>query len=217
MESYRNLKILQNLYRLQSLGFEYSDMIQPSCTSHAMANDIDSLKKEIQSCCLCDFSKSATQSMSGYGSSDADILFLDYSVSELEDLHNSYYCGRSGEILKNMIQNVLGLSIEEVFFTHAIKCKPLSFQKKYPTQFQSCQGYLRSQIKLIKPKVVVALGEESYNALFPDGAPFKDIRGHILEYDSIKVVAIYHPSYILRNPNLKKIAFYDLKTIKSCL
>ena len=101
MKNYQNLKILQNLYRLKSLGIDYVNPIKNFPNLQKIAtNDVDSLFKAITACSLCDFSKSKTQAMPGYGNKTADIMIIDYMVSPLEDSSNSYYCGRSGELLK---------------------------------------------------------------------------------------------------------------------
>jgi len=220
LESYHNLRVLQNLYRLQSLGYEYYDEIQQSSSSKLSIPktlSLQELEKQIAQCHLCDFSKSRTQSMYGYGSTTASVMIVDYSVSEVEDSTNEYFCGRSGELLEKMINSVLELSKEEIFFTHLIKCKPLASLQSFTKQIDSCKHYLLTQIKLIQPKVIVLLGEKTFSGFFGKENSFEELRGHILKFEQINTIAIYHPSFLLRNPNLKKIAFYDLKTIKSCL
>ncbi len=218
MQSYQNLKILQNLYRLKALGYTYSDPIKINeQTIATQPKDLASLHDQILTCHLCDFSKSRTQSMPGSGFENAKVMFVDYTVSELEDSTSSYYVGRSGEMLKKMIQNVLKLSLEEVYYTHAIKCKPLRHTHDLSLQWQSCKSYLFTQIELIRPKVIVTLGEESFYALMGEKETFESLRGHIINFKKSHLVPIYHPNFLLRNPNLKKIVYNDLKTIKSCL
>lgn len=156
--------------------------------------------------------------MSGFGSYEAPIMFIDHIVSHLEDSSNSYFCGRSGEMLKNMIQNVLELPIESVFYTHTIKCKPLEIRSSYRSEWLSCRSYLFAQIEQIRPKVIVTLGAEAFaNVTDSPREDFEKVRGHIIEFKNSRLVPIYHPGFVLRNPNLKKIVFNDLKTIKSCL
>ncbi len=155
--------------------------------------------------------------MSGFGSVGASVMFIDYVVSEMEDASNSYFTGRSGEMLKKMITNVLELPLEKIYYTHAIKCKPLHLKKELQSEWMTCREYLFSQISFVRPKVIVTLGEESFQTLLGDREPFAQIRGHIIEFKNTKLIPIYHPNFILRNPNMKKIVFNDLKTIKSCL
>lgn len=218
MKSYQNLVLLQNLYRLKAIGFEYSDPFSVNEKSnYEKPKSLNELSQNISTCHLCDLSKSRTQSMSGYGNPNADLMIIDYDISQTQDSSNTYYSGRSGETLRNMIENVLNLNVNDVYLTHAIKCKTLKSNRPSPSEWNSCKSYLFSQIEFIKPKVVVTLGNEAYNKLTEDEDNFENVRGHVIDFKNYKLVPIYHPQYLLRNPELKKITLNDLKTIKSCL
>ncbi len=219
MNSFQNLVLLQNLYRQRALGFEYIDQfnINVKTTTYSQPQTIDELSKIISTCHLCDLSKSRTQAMTGYGNSNANIMIIDFSVSLNEDTNNTYYTGRSGESLQKMIENVLGLSTKDVYFTHAIKCKPLNSNKPSKSEWDSCKSHLFSQIEFVKPKVIVTIGEEAYYKLTDEDSNFETVRGHVIDFKTYKLIPIYHPQFLLRNPELKKITLNDLKTIKSCL
>jgi len=218
LKSFQNLILLQNLYRLKALGFEYTDPFSINETSsYEKPNDIKQLAQNISTCHLCDLSKSRSQPMVGVGNTTADLMIIDFSVSANEDSQNSYYCGRSGETLKNMVENVLELRTSDVYFTHAIKCKPLNSNTPSFSEWNSCKSYLFMQIEFIKPKVIVTLGEEAYSAVSSESENFKSVRGHVIDFQSYKLIPIYHPQFLLRNPELKKVTLNDLKTIKSCL
>ncbi|MEA2071973.1 MAG: uracil-DNA glycosylase [Campylobacterota bacterium] len=218
MKSYQNLVLLQNLYRLKAIGFEYIDHFSINeKTSYEKPISISELSSNISSCHLCDLSKSRTQSMSGSGDENAQLMIVDFTVSQTQDSTNSYYGGRSGETLKNMIENVLKLRTSEVFLTHCVKCKPLNSNMPSPSEYNSCKGYLYSQIEFIKPKVIVTLGEDAYTHLTGDSDNFQNVRGHMIDFKGHKLVPIFHPNHLLRNPEDKKITLNDLNTIKSCL
>ena len=217
LKSYQNLVLLQNLYRLKAIGFEYIEHFNINDkTNYETPNTLESLSQNIHSCHLCDLSKSRTQSMSGYGNQNAKLVIIDYSVSQTQDHSNRYYVGRSGETLKNMIEKVINVSVEDVFITHAVKCRPLQSNKPSISEYNSCKNYLFSQLDFIKPKVLVTLGDDAYAHLTGD-TNFENVRGHVIDYKEYKLIPIYHPQYLLRNPKLKKITLNDLKTIKSCL
>ncbi|WP_345980939.1 uracil-DNA glycosylase [Sulfurimonas sp. HSL3-2] len=210
--------MLQNLYRLKSLGFEYTDLVSVNQKNlDILPNDINSLHRVISSCHLCDLSKSRKQSMSGYGSGNADLMIVDSIVSSSEDDSASYYAGRAGTSLRKMIENVLELSIDDVFLTHAVKCKPLGSNKPSESELNSCKPYLYKQIEIVQPKVIVTLGEEAYNIFSQTKEEFNSVRGHIIDLKDYKLVPIYHPQFLLRNPSLKKDTLNDLKIIKSLL
>ena len=218
MKSYQNLVLLQNLYRLKSIGFEYIDHFNINeKTNYETPSSLDELSLNISSCHLCDLSKSRTQSMSGFGDKNADLMIVDFSISQTQDSSNSYYDGRSGETLKNMIEKVLLLELDAVYITHCVKCKPLNANTPSSSEYNSCKSYLYSQIEFIKPKVIVTLGEDAYSYLSGDSDNFENVRGHLIDFKGIKLIPIYHPQFLLRNPELKKITLNDLKTIKSCL
>jgi len=218
LKSFQNLLLLQNLYRLKALGFNYSDIFSVNHkNSFDIPNNIQELTKTISTCHLCDLSKSRNQSMSGNGNIDADIMIIDYSVSLNEDNSNTYNSGRSGEILINMMENVLKLKMSDVYFTHAVKCKPLNSNVPSNSEWDSCKNYLFSQIEFVKPKIIVTLGKDAYAKVTSDNDNFASVRGHVVDFKNYKLIPIYHPNHLLRNPDDKKVTLKDLKTIKNCL
>ena len=218
MKSYQNLALLQNLYRLKSIGFKYIDQFHISeDTQVKKPKNIYEISQNISSCYLCDLSKSRTQSMSGYGNVDANLMVIDFAVSPSDDSTNEYFSGRSGEMLKDMIENVLELSINDIYFTHAIKCKTLNSNIPSDSEWESCKNYLYSQIEFIKPKVIVTLGKDAYAKIIDENENFQNIRGNVIDFKNYKLIPMYHPTFLLRNPEYKKATFNDLKIIKSCL
>ncbi len=211
--------MLQNLYRLKALGFSYSDPFVTNRPSAALElpDDLFQLQDMISQCHLCDLSKSRQQSMGGLGNPKADLMIVDAYVSVNEDAANGYFVGRSGDSLVKMIENVLGIRKEDVFITHAVKCKPLGTKTPSKSEFSSCKPFLYKQIELIKPKVVMALGAEAYSLLSGDEADFEQVRGHKINFGDYIIVPIFHPQFLLRNPSFKSETLTDLKTIKSCL
>ena len=201
------------------MGFEYIDHFTINeKTNYEQPSSLNELSHNIQNCHLCDLSKSRRQSMSGYGNTNANLVIIDYLVSQTQDDADNYYVGRSGETLKKMIENVLHSSVDDIYLTHTIKCKPLQSNKPSPSEWNSCKSYLFAQLDFIQPKVIVTLGEEAYAHLTNDSADnFENVRGHVINYKNYKLVPIYHPQFLLRNPELKKITLNDLHTIESCL
>lgn len=200
------------------MGFKYIDPFSINeQNDFTKPNNISELALSIKNCHLCDLSKSRTQSMSGYGNPGSDIMIIDYSVSQTQDTTNSYYSGRTGEILKNMVEKVLEYSIEDVYITHCVKCKPLNSNHPSSSEYNSCSSYLFSQLEFIQPKIIITLGDDAYSHLTQDRGNFENVRGHVIDFKGYKLVPIYHPGHLLKNPELKKTTFNDLKTIKSLL
>jgi len=211
--------MLQNLYRLKALGYSYSDpfVTNRSTVAQELPDDLLQLQEIISQCHLCDLSKSRQQSMSGLGNLNADLMIIDAYVSVSEDASNSYYAGKSGESLVKMIENVLGRKKEDVYITHAVKCKPLGTNTPSKSEFNSCKPYLYKQIEMIRPKVIMTLGEEAYHLISGDDTPFEQVRGQKINFGDYVIVPIFHPQFLLRNPSMKAKTLTDLKTIKSCL
>lgn len=155
--------------------------------------------------------------MGGYGNPHAQVMLVDGYVSAPEDESNDYYVGRSGAMLRDMIEKVLELSINDVYFTHAVKCKPFGFQYPSQSEIKSCAPFLARQIEIIAPKVIIALGEDAYHCLSNDESGFEMVRGEVIPYNGSTVIAMHHPLHLLRNPSLKKEALKDLQTIKGQL
>lgn len=218
MKSYQNLVLLQNLYRLKSLGFDYIDSFSINIDdTYIEPKSLNELQQNISTCHLCDLSKSRKQAMGGYGNPKAKLMIVDFCVSQNEDSTNSYYSGRSGESLKRMVEYVLALNIEDIYLTHAVKCKPLNSNKPSSSEWNSCKSYLFSQIEFVQPEIIVTLGEDAYYSMTGEENDFESVRGHIIDLKKYKLIPIYHPQYLLRNPEQKKTVLKDLKTIKSSL
>ena len=218
MKSLQNLLVLQNLYRLRACGEHYSDaIVVNSQESFSMAKSIEELSGIIHQCHLCDLSKSRTQAMSHFGSSSAQVMIIDDYVTMAQDSSGDYFQGRSGDSLKKMVENVLNIPISSIFYTHGVKCKPLHSNTPSPSEVKSCKAYLFKQIELLQPKIIIALGENSYKMLVDDNTPFNAVVGHHIPFLSSTLVAIYHPIYLLKNPSLKSKTLKDLQAIKAIL
>ncbi len=220
MNSYQNLAYLENLYRLQSLGFDYVDPISPNkpqMQTSQLPNTYQSLCNTIMQCHLCDLSKSRSQSMVGFGSYTPKIVFIDAFVSSAEDESNSYYTGPARTMLRDMIEKVLDLSIDDVYITHAVKCKPFGFQQPSPSECSSCAPYLHKQLELLAPKLIVTLGGDAHALLTHDKSDFESLRGAYIPYGNTHIIPMYHPAFLVRNPSSKKEAMRDLTLIKEKL
>jgi len=220
MKSYQNAALLQNLYRLKALGFQYCDplIVNTGAMPGELPDDLAALRAIVRSCHLCDLGKIRRHSMSGYGDSSARIMFIDAYVSLAEDESGTYFAGRSGASLSSMITNVLQIDTKAVYLTHAVKCKTVGTHKPTASECNSCKPYWRKEIELVRPEIIITLGPDAYRLVTEDETPFEQVRGHRIAYEKdITLVPIYHPQFLLRNPSLKKETFIDLQNIKAML
>ncbi len=213
--------MLKSLYRYKALGFTYMDPVSANQEVHEqdihLPSDLNALHSQMSSCHLCDLSKVRQRVLTGSGNPQAKIMFVDGSPSMIEDESADSFSGRSGSSLKKMIENVLGLSINDIYLTHALKCRPSHQHKILDSELSSCKPYLLKQIELVDPKIIVCLGELAYTSLIKDAGSFENARGEKVPYDDRILVPIYHPAHLLRNPSLKKCTMDDLIKIKAHL
>jgi DNA polymerase len=216
--SFQNLVLLQNLYRLKAVGFDYIDPVTVNVRDDlSLPADLQQMQRMVSTCHLCDLSKSRTRAMEGFGNPNAEVMVVDAYVSMAEDESGLYFAGRSGASLKKMIENVLQIPHQSVYMTHAVKCKPAGSNTPSPSEWSSCSPYLFKEIDLVAPRVIIALGADAYRLLCNDESPFEQVRGQKVVFGNATLIPIYHPQYLLRNPSLKQVTFHDLQTIKGCL
>jgi DNA polymerase len=220
MKNLYNSLLLKQLYQLKELGYNYTDAKEFSYQDKnalKLPNSLNELKKQALNCHLCSLSKSRNNVVFGEGDSTAKVLFIGYLPLEIEDETGKPFLGRGGEMLTSMIEKVLKISRDKVYITNLLKCHPLSNQKVLETEIHTCKAYLFKEIELIKPKIIVTLGEEAYHYLSNDFIELKKIRGSVIEKENYLIVPTYHPNFLLKNPSLKKEVFEDLQTIKHLL
>ena len=112
-------------------------------------------------------------------------------------------------------ENVLFLKRSDIYIANIIKCRPPQSRDPEIEEIDACKGYLLKQIEIIKPKIIVTLGRIAFRYLLNDTTPITKARGKMYDFNGIKVIPTYHPSYLLRNPSKKKEAMVDLKFIQN--
>ncbi|MFV0562415.1 uracil-DNA glycosylase [Malaciobacter mytili] len=211
-------RILYQLNFLKSIGFEYHcnvDFGNNELSNSTLPNNLDELENIVKNCYLCDLCKSRKNILFSKGSKNAQIMFILDEPTASEDETGEFYIGKSGEILVKMIQNVLELEVNDIYITNIVKCK--SSEGFYPTHANSCNAYLSKQIEILNPMLIVTFGEKAYKYLVNDNSSFEQVRGNILPFKYYNLLPTFSPSILLRNPSLKKDAYYDMLKIKSIL
>ncbi len=219
MKNLRNALLLKQLYQLKQLGYRYTSVTpyQEEEPDFTLPNTLESLHKQALECHLCSLSKSREKVVFGEGSINADLMFVGDTPSNSDDSSGKVFTGRSGDLLTKMIENVLGVTRADVYITNVLKCRAIDTQTPSPTHAHTCHPYLLKQIELIKPKIIVALGETAYHYLTGDDSEMSNVRGTLHKQDTYTIIPTYHPNYLLRNPSAKKDVFDDLKKIKDLM
>ncbi len=219
MKNLHNALQLKQLYLLKSLGYRYTD-IAPSTLEADMTSlpyDMDSLRRTIAGCHLCELSKSRHKVVFGEGNEQSNLMFVGEGPGATEDSTGRPFVGRSGELLTKMIEGVLHIPRSEVYIANIVKCRPPG--NRTPTQSEAftCRPYLIRQIELIRPRIIVTLGATAYRYLSGDETSITKIRGNAVDMGTYTLIPTFHPSYLLRNPSAKKDAYADMLKVKKLL
>ncbi len=145
----------------------------------------------------------------------ARIFFILPQPNMIDDDNNTVLAGRSGALLQKILKNVLNISIDDVYLSYIVKCKLINSQKASHVEVSNCKEYLHQELNLIKPKLIVTLGEDSFNYLTGNTDSFSKIRQRVLKFMDYDLISTFHLNDLLKNPSLKKEAFSDFKLIKS--
>tara|TARA_Y100000590_G_scaffold432407_1_gene548411 strand:+ start:2864 stop:3517 length:654 start_codon:yes stop_codon:yes gene_type:complete len=174
---------------------------------------LDSYLKSISNCMECSLGKTRKNIVLGYGNPKADIVFVGEAPGKEEDLQGLPFVGRSGKLLDKMLA-AINLSREEIYILNVLKCRPPNNRDPLPSEIEKCEPYLKKQLEIINPKLIVALGRISAMTLLRTKDSLGDMRKKIFQYEGIDFLATYHPAALLRNPNFKKFAWEDFKKIR---
>ena len=174
----------------------------------------EELKQECLNCEACSLCEGRTQVVFGVGDPDAEVLFIGEAPGVNEDLQGEPFVGRGGKLLDDMMA-MIGLKRENVYITNSVKCHPPENRDPLNTEKDACRGYLRRQVKLMRPKIIVCLGRISAMELIKEDFKITREHGQFFEKNGVLMMALYHPAALLRNPNLKPYAFEDLKILQA--
>jgi len=217
MKNLHNALLLKQLYQLKNLGYQYTSekpFSKKDETLLELPNTLNQLKQQALNCHLCSLSKSRSQVLFGEGNEEANIMFIGDVPLEIEDNEGKIFLGRGGEMLTAMIEKVLKIPRQEVYLTNLLKCHPLANKEVHESEYHTCKAYLFKEITLVKPKVIVTLGEKAFHYLTNDLTPLKEIRGEVIDKETYLILPTYHPSFLLKNPSLKMDVFEDLKRVR---
>ncbi|MDH5709343.1 MAG: uracil-DNA glycosylase [Hylemonella sp.] len=184
------------------------------------AMDWDALQQAVAACQACELCNSRKNTVFGVGDRRAQWLVVGEAPGEQEDVQGEPFVGASGELLDNMLKAV-GLSRQGqgaagAYIANVLKCRPPANRNPQLQEVLQCEPYLRRQVELLQPKLILALGRFAVQALLHDSGPavasqpLGKLRGQIHRYQGVPVIVSYHPAYLLRSPQDKAKAWADL-------
>jgi DNA polymerase len=170
----------------------------------------DGLAQAVAGCRACGLCETRTQTVFGVGDTQADWLIVGEAPGENEDLQGEPFVGQAGKLLDNMLK-ALGLDRRtKVYIANVLKCRPPGNRNPQPEEVAQCEPFLRRQVQLLQPKIIVAVGRFAVQSLLGTSEPIGKLRGHVHQYSGVPVVVTYHPAYLLRNLPDKAKAWADL-------
>jgi len=168
------------------------------------------LKATVKDCTACGLRAGCTQTVFGVGDEKADWLLVGEAPGAEEDRLGEPFVGQAGKLLDNMLAS-LGLARDRnVYIANVLKCRPPGNRNPEPIEVATCSPYLRRQIELVQPRLIVAMGRFAVQTLLNTDATIGSLRGKVHAYHRVPLVVTYHPAYLLRNLPDKSKAWADL-------
>ncbi len=191
----------------------------PSLFEVAERVEGDSLERicgDLAGCTRCKLHHRRTNIVFGVGNTHAELVFVGEGPGHDEDLQGVPFVGRAGQLLNQMIQ-AMGLSRDQVYIANVVKCRPPENRTPEKDEIATCLPFLFRQLTEINPKVVVCLGSVASQALLNTNKSISHFRGQWFDFRGAKLMATYHPAYLLRNPHAKPEVWADLKKVMALL
>lgn len=162
------------------------------------ADELQELGEKAASCTACGLAPTRTQVVFGVGSFDADIMFVGEAPGRNEDLQGEPFVGAAGKLLNRLLAEI-GVDREDVYIANVLKCRPPGNRDPKTEEIDACKGYLRQQMELIDPKVVVTLGNFATKLLLKRNVGITRLRGQIYPWWHRHLVPTFHPAAALRS------------------
>ena len=191
----------------------YDDNLFIENGSKRIDNELNEYYESIKNCIKCSLSKSRTNFVFGMGNPNSEIVFVGEAPGKNEDLQGKPFVGRGGQLLDKILL-AINLTRDDVYILNVLKCRPPENRDPKSIEIETCEPYLKKQLEIINPKLIVALGRISAMTLLRTKESLTNLRNKIHKYEGIDLLVTYHPAALLRNPNFKKPTWEDFKLIR---
>jgi uracil-DNA glycosylase family 4 len=175
---------------------------------------LDSIRLDIGDCQRCKLAPTRTNIVFGSGNPHAELVFVGEAPGFDEDQQGLPFVGRAGQLLTKIIESI-NLKREDVYICNVLKCRPPDNRNPEPDEVAACNPFLRRQLAAIRPKVVCCLGTFAAQTVLQVAAPISKLRGKFFDMDGMRVIATFHPAYLLRSPDKKREVWEDMKQIRA--
>jgi DNA polymerase len=185
-------------------------------TSKIAGDTLPIVREDLGDCKRCKLHTTRNKIVFGDGSATADLVFVGEGPGADEDAQGLPFVGRAGKLLTQMIEAV-GLQRKQVYICNVVKCRPPGNRQPEKDEVDACSPFLFRQLDVLQPKVIVCLGATAAQTLLQTNRGISHFRGEWLEYRGYKMMATYHPAYLLRNPAAKGDVWKDLQNVMAHL
>mgnify|MGYP006314539283 CR=1 FL=1 len=188
--------------------------IHSKASTWQTTTSLEALQQDIHTCLECPLGFTRTSFVFGSGNPHADIMVIGEAPGADEDEQGLPFVGRAGQLLTKILE-AIELPRDEVYICNILKCRPPNNRKPLVMETDQCEPYLWKQIELVRPKLILALGLTAANTLLKNKESMTNLRGKIHDYQGIRTLVTYHPAALLRNPEWKKLAWEDVKLLRT--
>lgn len=182
-------------------------------TDWEISENLDDLNKLICTCQKCPLGATRNKFVFGSGNHNADVMVIGEGPGADEDAQGLPFVGRAGKLLTDILK-AINFSRDEVYIANIVKCRPPGNRTPLPQEMESCLPYLKKQIEIIKPKLILCLGLTAAHGLLKNKDSLTNMRGKVFEFENAKVIVTFHPAALLRNPNWKRDCWEDVKKFR---
>lgn len=176
----------------------------------------EELRRQCMNCRSCGLAETRTNVVFGVGTPEAEVLFIGEGPGANEDAQGEPFVGRAGKLLDDMLA-MIGLDRSKIYITNSVKCRPPQNRDPLNTEKEACRGYLKRQVELMRPKIIVCLGRISAAEIIKEDFKITQEHGRFFERGGIQMMALYHPAALLRDPRKKPETFEDLKRLQQMI
>lgn len=180
-----------------------------------MIPNLEEIQKQVIVCKKCDLCKTRTNAVPGKGSLNADIIFVGEAPGRSEDKRGEPFVGAAGKKLSIALEHA-GISRDQVYITNVVKCRPPNNRTPLEREERSCEGFLKSEIELINPKIICIMGNTAFHSLL-NGDNIMKNRGKIVQKDGMTYFLTVHPAATIYNKSLLDILKKDMKRLVKIL
>ena len=214
-----NQDLIQQLEFFRDIGIRAIRVLEPQEEAAApiaalTGETLEAIRSDIGDCQRCKLAPTRTTIVFGSGNPNADIVFVGEAPGYEEDQQGLPFVGEAGRLLTKIIEST-GIKREDAYICNILKCRPPGNRNPEPDEVLVCGPFLKRQIAAIRPKIVCCLGKFAAQTLLQNAAPISKLRGEFHDIDGMRVIATFHPAYLLRSPEKKREVWEDMKQIRA--